>query len=128
MSATKIVGWILCGVIGLLSLSIYLRMSLRVWLRNLRFESPPENVLQYLGKVALSVLGVCLAGYAALLIHDWRFLSWFMVFLLIAIVLLIFATGNLWWEIYWGRRSYQKLQQSGGDGHQGDEKEAVEEE
>jgi uncharacterized membrane protein len=109
MSATRIVGWILCGVIGVLSLSLYLRMSLRVWLRNLRFESPPENVLRYLGKVALTVLGVCLAGYAALLIYDWRFLSRFPVFLLITIVLLIFATGNLWWEIHWGRKSYQKL-------------------
>jgi amino acid permease len=127
MSAMKVVGWILCGVIGLLSLSIYLRMSLRVWLRNLQFESPPENVPQYLGKVALTVLGVCLAGYAALLINDWRFLSWFLVFLLIAVVLVIFATGNLWWESYWGRKSYQKLQQSGGDSYQDGEQEAVRE-
>jgi amino acid permease len=127
MSAMKVVGWILCGVIGLLSLSIYLRMSLRVWLRNLEFESPPENVPQYLGKVALTVLGVCLAGYAALLIHDWRFLSWFLVFLLIAVVLVVFATGNLWWEIYWSRKSYQKLQQSGGDSYQNGEQEAMRE-
>ncbi len=127
MSVTKIAGWILCGVIGLLSLSIYLRMSLRVWLRNLRFESPPENVPQYLGKVALAVLGACVAGYAALLIYDWRFLSWFLVFLLVAIVLLFLATGNLWWEIYWGRKLYEKLSQTGGDSHQNNEQGAEEE-
>ena len=118
MSAAKVFGWILCGAIGILSLSINLRMSWRVWLRNLRFDAPPENVLQYLGKVTLAVLGVCLAGYAALLIYDWRFLSWFLVFLLITVVLLILATGNLWWEMYWGRKSHQKVQRSGGDSHQ----------
>ena len=87
-------------MIGLLSLGIYLWLSLRVWLRNLRFESPPENVSQYLGKVTPAMLGVCVACYTAILIYDWIFLSWFLIFLFITVVLLIFATGNLWWEIY----------------------------
>jgi hypothetical protein len=125
MSMAKIFGWIISGVIGLVSLSIYLRLSLRVWLRNLRFKSPPENVPQYLVKVTLAMLGVCIAGYGALLTYDQRFLSWFVAFVVMTIVVLIFTTGNLWWEIYWGRKSYQKRHRRENDTHQNNEHETT---
>jgi hypothetical protein len=45
--------------------------------------------------------------YAALLIYNWRFISWFWAFWGVTLVVLLFAIGNLWWEIYWGRRLHQ---------------------
>ena len=98
----------LCFVVGLVSLTLYLRFSWGIWVRNLRFKVPPSSVPHYLLKTALALFMVCVSVYAALLVYDWRFIAWFWAFWGVTIFVLLFAVGNLWWEIYWGRRFHRR--------------------
>ena len=108
MSTVKTLGLICCSVIALVSLAVYFRLSWSVWVRNLRLKAPPKAVPAYLVKTASSLFVACSSAYVALLIYDWRFRSFFCVFLGVTLVLLLFSTGNLWWEIYWGRRLHRQ--------------------
>jgi len=112
MSATKILVWVLCGAVGLWGLVTYVRMSLRLWLRAVRFEPPPQNIPQYLKKATIAVLAVCVASYGALVTYDWGFLSWIGAFLILTIIVVSFTTGNLWLRIRAGLKLYQIQQQS----------------
>jgi hypothetical protein len=100
----KVLGWILCAVVGFWCLLIFTRISWKIWLRNAQRKGPSENISQDLKKAALAMLGVCVSAYAALIIYEWRFLSWFLVFLAFVIIVQVMTIGNLWQQVRWGRK------------------------
>ena len=108
MTTWQVLGLIVCFVVGFVSLTQYLKLSWGVWIKNLKRKPVTSNVPQYLVKAALWLLLVCVSAYAALLIYEWEFISWFWVFWVATLVVLLSAVGSLYWEIYWGRRVQQR--------------------
>ncbi len=81
-----------------------MKVSWGVWVKNLQQKPVTDNVSRQLLNTALGLFVTCVSVYVALLIYEWRFISWFWWFLGITLVVLLSSLGNLWWEIYWGRR------------------------
>jgi len=91
-------------VVGFVSLVRYEKLSWGVWIKNLQRKPVHNNIPRYLLKAASALFVVCVSAYTALLIYEWKFISWFWVFGAVTIVVLLSAVGNLYWQIYWGRR------------------------
>ena len=87
MSGLKILGWIICGIVGTVGITIHFYLNLRLWLGNARGEPPPANAAAYLWRATASMVAACSAAYVALLVYSWKAIEFFWLF----VVLTMFA-------------------------------------